>query len=76
MPVTEGKRGQQKKKVPDPFSVDHDWSDMPEYAFTNEQEFFAVSTEYFFKAPRELAARHPDLYDMLRETFRQDPAGM
>ncbi len=51
-----------------------DWDDMPAYAFTNEQEFFAVSTEYFFKAPRQLAARHPELYDMLRQTFRQDPA--
>jgi len=50
-----------------------DWSDMPEYAFTNEQEFFAVSTEYFFKAPSQLAERHPELYDMLRQTFRQDP---
>ena len=53
---------------------DHDWDDMPAYAFTNEQEFFAVSAEYFFKAPRQLAARHPQLYDMLRQTFRQDPA--
>ncbi len=51
-----------------------DWDDMPAYAFTNEQEFFAVSTEYFFKAPRQLAARHGQLYDMLRQTFRQDPA--
>jgi len=51
-----------------------DWSDMPAYAFTNEQEFFAVSAEYFFQAPRRLAARHPKLYDILRQTFRQDPA--
>ena len=60
---------------PGPEQHRDDWSDMPEYAFTNEQEFFAVSTEYFFKAPRRLAARHPELYDMLRQTFRQDPAG-
>ncbi len=59
-----------------PGRQDHDWDDMPAYAFTNEQEFFAVSVEYFFKAPRELAARHSDLYDMLRETFRQNPAAM
>lgn len=54
---------------------DEDWSDMPAYAFTNEQEFFAVATEYFFEAPRKLAARHPKLHEMLRQTFRQDPGG-
>jgi len=67
-------RQDEDEKVPDPFSLRDDWDDVPAYAFTNEQEFFAVSAEYFFKAPRELAARHPDLYDMLRQTFRQDPA--
>lgn len=55
---------------------DEDWFDMPAYAFTNEQEFFAVATEYFFEAPRQLASRHPKLYEMLRQTFRQDPAKM
>ena len=55
---------------------DEDWSDMRPYAFYNEQEFFAVATEYFFKAPRQLAARHPKLYEMLSQTFRQDPAGI
>ena len=79
-------RGPQGRKVPAPAGLDNrrpgpdrqqdDWDDMPAYAFTNEQEFFAVSTEYFFKAPRELAARHGQLYDMLRQTFRQDPAGI
>ena len=83
-------RGPQGRKVPAPAGLDNrrpgqnrrprpdrrcdDWGDMPAYAFTNEQEFFAVSTEYFFKAPRQLAARHGQLYDMLRQTFRQDPA--
>jgi len=57
----------------DPDQPDEDWSDMPAYAFTNEQEFFAVATEYFFEAPRQLAARHPKLHEMLCQTFRQDP---
>ena len=48
------------------------FSDIPEYAFTNEQEFFAVATEYFFGAPEELAARHPQLYEMLERVFRQN----
>jgi MtfA peptidase len=51
----------------------HGPSDIPRYAFTNEQEFFAVAAEYFFQAPDELAANHPELYDMLRRVFRQDP---
>jgi Mlc titration factor MtfA (ptsG expression regulator) len=49
------------------------WSDIPDYAFTGEQEFFAVATEYFFEAPEQLASRHRELYDMLRRIFRQDP---
>lgn len=65
--------GREIPAPPGPEQRRDDWSDMPEYAFTNEQEFFAVSTEYFFKAPHRLAQRHPDLYDMLRQTFRQDP---
>jgi Mlc titration factor MtfA (ptsG expression regulator) len=48
------------------------FSDIPEYAFTNEQEFFAVATEYFFGAPEELAAKHPQLYEMLERVFRQN----
>jgi len=52
--------------------ADADFSDIPEYAFTNEQEFFAVATEYFFAAPEELAAKHPRLYEMLERVFRQN----
>jgi Mlc titration factor MtfA (ptsG expression regulator) len=37
-------------------------------------EFFAVATETFFLAPRDLAAREPDLYAVLRDSYRQDPA--
>lgn len=59
-----------------PPSAFEDWSDMDEYAYTNEQEFFAVSAEYFFQDPQGLAMRHPMLYDILRRTFRQDPAGL
>ncbi|MEO0322789.1 MAG: zinc-dependent peptidase [Myxococcota bacterium] len=44
------------------------------YALTNEAEFFAVATEVFFEQPKRLAAEHPELYDLLRETYRQDPA--
>lgn len=45
-----------------------------EYGATNPAEFFAVLTEHFFERPDELRARHPALYDLLREFYRQDPA--
>jgi hypothetical protein len=45
------------------------------YGATNPAEFFAVVTETFFEKPRELRARHADLYALLAEFYRQDPAG-
>jgi MtfA peptidase len=44
------------------------------YAATNEGEFFAVATECFFEQPIELSERHPQLYELLRDYYRQDPA--
>lgn len=44
------------------------------YACEHPAEFFAVVVEYFFEAATELAARHPRLYERLRDYFRQDPA--
>lgn len=44
------------------------------YAAEDEAEFFAVATEAFFEAPRELAARHAELYGRLRDYYRLDPA--
>jgi MtfA peptidase len=49
-----------------------DYSDIPEYGFTNEQEFFAVVSEYFFESPKQLAEKHPELYKLLERTFAQD----
>ncbi len=51
------------------------WSEVCEYAFTDEREFFAVLSEYFFERPRQLRRRHPRLYALLAEAYRQDPAG-
>ena len=45
-----------------------------DYAATNPAEFFAVATEVFFDLPRELSARKPTLYEVLRDFYRQDPA--
>lgn len=44
------------------------------YAATNPAEFFAVATELFFGTPVELEAAKPELYDVLRGFYRQDPA--
>ncbi|MDQ3035645.1 MAG: zinc-dependent peptidase [Myxococcota bacterium] len=46
-----------------------------QYAATNEAEFFAVATEAFFERPKVLRQKHPELYELLKETFGQDPAG-
>ena len=47
---------------------------LDEYGTTSEAEFFAVATECFFDQPAAMARRHPRLYEVLRDYFRQDPA--
>ena len=49
-------------------------SDINPYAATNEAEFFAVASEYFFEKPDQFQAKHPELYEMLSRIFAQDPA--
>lgn len=44
------------------------------YGAEDLTEFLAVSAEFFFELPRELRARHPTLYVVLRDSFRLDPA--
>ncbi len=44
------------------------------YAAENPAEFFAVASEAFFEAPRELRRRYPDLYAQFALFYRQDPA--
>ena len=44
------------------------------YAGVNPGEFFAVATEVFFDDPVSLRHEHPDLYDVLSDFYRQDPA--
>ncbi|WP_066829237.1 zinc-dependent peptidase [Rufibacter ruber] len=48
-------------------------SDINPYGATNEAEFFAVATEYFFEKPGQLAEKHPGLYQMLTQIFKQNP---
>ena len=44
------------------------------YGSTDVGEFFAVVTELFFDRPLEMRARHPELYGVLAEFYKQDPA--
>ncbi len=44
------------------------------YGATDEAEFFAVVTEAFFDQPLEFRARHPKLYELVREYYQVEPA--
>jgi Mlc titration factor MtfA (ptsG expression regulator) len=43
-----------------------------EYGATSPAEFFAVITEAFFENPKALKQKHPELYQELKQFFRQD----
>ena len=49
-------------------------TDLDPYGATNPAEFFAVVTEAFFERPRQLRARHPALYEQMKQFYQQDPA--
>ncbi|RFZ81255.1 peptidase [Mucilaginibacter terrenus] len=49
-------------------------SDINPYAVTNEAEFLAVTSEYFFTKPDEFKTKHPELYDLLSKAFGQQPS--
>lgn len=51
-----------------------DRSPLDDYGATNPAEFFAVATETFFDVPVLLEQYEPDLYDVLRDYYGQDPA--
>ncbi|TWU16078.1 M90 family metallopeptidase [Allorhodopirellula heiligendammensis] len=44
-----------------------------DYAFTNEAEYFAVLSEYFFEAPELLEQKNPKLYEMMQKMYHQNP---
>jgi Mlc titration factor MtfA (ptsG expression regulator) len=47
---------------------------LDKYGATNPAEFYAVATELFFEKPRQMQKRHPELYELLGDYYRQDPA--
>ena len=48
---------------------DKERSDINLYGATNDAEFFAVVSEYFFERPDVLKTHHPELYSMLEQMF-------
>ncbi len=55
-------------------AINNDQSDIRKYALTNEAEFFAVVSEYFFERPKLFKRKHPELYEILQLCFQQNPA--
>jgi Mlc titration factor MtfA (ptsG expression regulator) len=47
-------------------------NDINPYGATNEAEFLSVVSEYFFKQPKRLEKKHPQLFSWLEQIFRQD----
>lgn len=56
------------KKIERGESILHD------YAATNESEFFAVATEFFYEQPHVMREHHPELYATLSRLYNHDPA--
>jgi len=53
--------------------IESNKSDINPYAITNQAEFFAVVSEYFFEKPDVLKEKHPELYEHLSRIFAQHP---
>lgn len=52
-------------------AINDNHSDIRKYGGTNQAEFFAVASEYFFERPDLLKKKHSDLYRMLEDCFNQ-----
>lgn len=50
-------------------AINNNRSDIRHYGGTNEAEFLAVASEYFFEQPERMKVKHPDLYQMLKTCF-------
>lgn len=54
------------------WQMKNDGSDINIYGATNQTEFFAVVSEYFFEQPDLLKANHPELYEMLGRIYKTE----
>ncbi|MDB2462835.1 zinc-dependent peptidase, partial [Algibacter sp.] len=50
-------------------AINNNTSDIRSYGGTNQQEFFAVASEYFFQRPKLFKRKHPELYKMMSDCF-------
>jgi hypothetical protein len=48
-------------------------TDFNSYGASSPAEFIAVLSEEFFERPQVIHARYPQVYDLLRKFYRQDP---
>lgn len=53
-------------------AIKKDDSDINPYGATNQAEFFAVISEYFFERPDLMKRKHPELYEMLEKMFKRE----
>ncbi|WP_445955528.1 M90 family metallopeptidase [Yeosuana sp.] len=53
-------------------AINDNKSDIRNYGGTNEAEFFAVASEYFFEQPGLMQEKHPELYRMLVACFHKN----
>lgn len=51
-------------------AIEEGHSDINVYGSKNEAEFFSVVSEYFFKQPKQLEEKHPELYQLLKRIFQ------
>ncbi|TXK76275.1 zinc-dependent peptidase [Mesonia sp. K4-1] len=56
-------------------AINDNHPDIRKYGGTNQAEFFAVASEYFFERPDLLKKKHPELYKMLVKCFNQKLIG-
>lgn len=50
--------------------INNNKSDIRKYGGTNQAEFLAVASEYFFEQPEIFEKKHPELYKMLSQCFQ------
>jgi Mlc titration factor MtfA (ptsG expression regulator) len=57
------------------FACEHGYPTLLDpYGATNQREFFAVATECFFQQSAAMQRDRPELYEVLRDYYNQDPA--
>jgi len=56
--------------------IDRGKSNIGRYGASNQQEFFAVASEYFFERPKMLQQKHPQLFETLTRFYQQDVLGI